>query len=473
MEIMKNFLRKIEKHKKTIYVVGDPMLDEYFNVKVSRISPEFPTQVMLSSNYKPSKSKPGGAANVCFQLTNFNADVTLFGPLDPKSKVIFEKNYNFNCKTYPMLDGRIPRKKRFYDGDYALPRWDVEKENYGHKLPNELRKSVFKIFEKSIEAKKPDVVIFSDYGKGVFDEKIAQKYVKLCKKKKIFTIVDPKNILEAWSDCDIFKPNEKEVKNLSFDNHVLGAGIDIVNKLNCKAVIVTRGGQPPMIVERTESKPVVSWADEELEIKRPQSVIGAGDCFVSFLAMAITHGYSYEEATSIAYKAGSLYVENKYNRPLYPHELTESKFLSGENLAKLLKDDYFKNKKVAITNGCYDIIHPGHIHLLKEAKKRADILIVALNSDDSVKRLKGMDRPCNNLEDRISVISGLGCVDLVTFFDEDTPKKLFEKIGKFDILVKGGDYSADNIVGKEHAKETVILPFLNGKSTTNIIRRLE
>ncbi len=435
-KLIKDFIGADLEHTCTISVVGDVMLDEYYDVTMERISPEFPIPIMRSKQ-DSCKKFPGGAANVALQFANFNSMVYLTGMTRQVMPML-----PMNIKDHSPHDygNSIPIKKRFYQGDFPLARWDVEEPFYG--LGKELMASRFEGFE----LKESEVTIFSDYNKGVFN---SGWYKRSLNDRN--TIVDPKGDLSRWQGCTILKPNSVEAKALTGEDKWERQAERLKKMTGCRDVVITQG-----------EKGVVGITPSGFFEYRPNpsghevnSVIGAGDCFVAFLAMAMARGFSTYEASIIAFEAGAVYVQSKHNRPLKPAEL-----LTGRC-----------GSQVVFTNGCFDILHAGHIQTLEFAKSQGDILVVGVNSDASVKRLKGDKRPINTLADRMRVLSAMKCVDCVMPFEEDTPLNLIKYV-RPDKIVKGGDYKQEDVVGHDLA-EVVIAPVVSGLSTTGFIERLK
>lgn len=463
-ELIESFIQKNKEKTVSVAVIGDIMIDEYYNVNVNRISQEFPVQVMKSETDRPFKTLLGGAGNAYSQMKNFNVNCKLYGFVDGETAE-WQNEFNiFNTTT--TIWASIPRKKRFYDNQYPLMRWDVENE-YCNILDKEYQ-TLWNTIDAGIKKDRPNIVILSDYNKGVFRNGLSSKIIALCNELNIPTIVDPKQPpFEPWKNCTIFKPNLAEATVFTNTNFYSKQSQIISNQLNCKSVVITQGG-----------KGVSTFCnDKETHFKlniniNEQSVVGAGDAFCGTYAIAYAHGFSFEESSQIAYCAGAIYVQDKHNKPIFPHELkkiydTTSYKIQDENTLKNIIDS-LENKRIILTNGCMDILHLGHIKLLEYAKKQGDILIVAVDSDENVKRLKGEKRPINTLKDRMELLSSLHMVDFVVAFD-GSPAHLIKKLGKVDILVKGGDYLADNVLGREFVKEVKIFPLVENKSSTKII----
>ena len=418
----------------TVSVVGDVMVDEYYEVEVTRVSPEFPIPVM-KSRHDRCKQVPGGAANVALQFVQFNTKVYLTGIISQIMKMMPRKIIGHA----PIDCGLpIPIKKRFYQGDFPLARWDVEEPAYG--MNTDFIGSKFDGFE----LEPAQVTVFSDYGKGLFASGWHKRFLK-----DRLSIVDPKGSLDLWLGCTVLKPNSVEAKQYTGESCPYKQAEALKKMVGCRDVVITQGSDG--VVGLT---PLGFFEYKPKRHTDVNSVIGAGDCFMAFLAMALAHGFTTPEAAEIAFEAGAVYVQSRHNRPLKPAELLSRK--GGE--------------RVVFTNGCFDILHAGHIQTLEFAKSQGDILVVGLNSDASVKRLKGEKRPVNDIADRTRVLSAMKCVDCVIPFDEDTPLNLIKYV-RPDVVVKGGDYKPEDVVHDEWS-EVVIAPMVRGLSTTAIIERI-
>ncbi len=448
-ELLEKFIESDASEAVTINVVGDSMVDEYYYVDVNRISPEFPIPVYKSSNTdRPDDMVPGGAANVAYQLSNFNVKAELISILDKESQILYESKDISTGKCKILENISLPVKKRIYCQNTPLVRWDFEKENYGL---DDIKKHLM-----DLSVPQGDFNIFSDYSKGLFSYPWFRKYIKSSP-----SIVDPKSsFIDMWEDCTVLKPNAIEAQLLSDRKNWQDQADFFMDALRCKGVVITKSGDG-----------VVGKEDEYFEVKpegaihRPESVIGAGDCFISFLAMALARGFNLAQASEIAFAAGTFYVQRKHNSPISPVELCSIAGLKHVKNPKLFAK---RNFDLVFSNGCFDYgLTAAHVDCLNFAKKQGDKLVVAINGDESVARLKGAGRPIMPLEDRIKVLSSLSCVDYVVSFDDDTPYEILKDMMP-NKIVKGGDYSKQNVVGNDLA-DVIIFNYVDCISTTEKI----
>lgn len=460
MNILEEFLKLDKKSEIRIGVIGDAMIDEYFSVSVKKISPEFPIPVMHSDNDFPIEF-PGGAANVAYQFKHFNVNCSLMSFIDKGADVSFSLK-GLNTALCLDIDGKIPRKRRFYSDNFPTYRWDVEKHHYG--LGPDLDKKCFKLYEKAKRICDTfNVVIFSDYDKGVF-----YNYTNKIIAESTISIVDPKcGDLDRWRGCTVFKPNLKEAHEFTGEKTVKEAGLQLLERLQCEAVIITQAGDGVTVFEQgniCEIKPTQ-------KITAAESVIGAGDCFTAFLAMAMGRGMRVCQAAEVAFQVGTLYVRNRHNKPISSEDIVRQ---YDPTVSKVIADplEYFRTRdyKLIMTNGCFDIMHAGHLELLKYAKSLGDKLVVAVNTDSSVTSIKP-GRPFVTLKDRVKMLSALEFVDYVVTFNESTPLSIIKDI-KPDVLVKGAEYEKEKVVGYGIV-EVVLAPMVEGLSTTKLIEKIK
>lgn len=452
--IIKEFLKRNRTKRLNIHCVGDAMIDEYYEVKVNRISPEFPMPIMTSVRDKPV-SRPGGVANVAYQFKHFNVATTLICFPDRKADKVFLDHGVPRWGSFCKIRAKLPVKRRYLDGNVQVVRHDIELPLCG--LNQDTIDFYHSCLEETIQKTKmnPDVVVFSDYNKGFFDDWLHAPSLYSNAK----TIVDPKtNRLGRWKGCTVFKPNAKEAEAITGKRTWKEQAKHLQNELECEAVVITCSGDRVAGVWKEEF--FCYQPDNSVKVR---SVVGAGDCFGAFFAMSLGHGFSVPEAVEIAYKAGSIYVQHNMNRPVCPVELIEDGLVDPDDL-------YDRDFKLVFTNGCFDVLHKGHMETLKFAKSKGDKVVVAVNTDASVKRLKGENRPVVPLEHRMAVLASLEYVDYVVSFDEDTPQHLIQKI-KPDVLVKGAEYEVEKIIGADIVPEVHRAPMIEGVSTSKLLEK--
>lgn len=465
MSTLSEFLKLDAEKKVRIAVAGDAMVDEYHYVSVKRISPEFPIPVMLSPFMQPDYSLPGGAANVAYQLRYFNTSAHLVSLIDSYSLAVFEKAglSVHGCVEMVYGYGHVPRKKRFYNKDFAMYRWDVEQPKYGID-DDHLHGYLTQLFGQPITAH-ADIIILSDYDKGIFSGRQQREFIT----SGLPTIVDPKGKdIDKWRGCTVFKPNSVEAEALSGHKKWELQCNYFRERLGCQSVVITQEGEG-VVGLVADSAEYFEYRPKNKGL-RAKSVIGAGDCFIAFLAMAIGRGFAVPQAAEVAFEAGSLYVRRKHNEPITPRQL---RLRDDPIQAKIAPVQEIKGcpGRLVFTNGCFDLLHAGHVETLKFAKSKGDRLVVAVNTDESVARLKP-GRPYIGLTDRMKMLASLEMVDYVVSFEEDTPLKLIEELDP-DVLVKGAEYKVEDIVGSEIVKEVYVAPMVGGISTTSLMEKIK
>jgi D-beta-D-heptose 7-phosphate kinase / D-beta-D-heptose 1-phosphate adenosyltransferase len=475
-------MKKIEifNKKSKVLVVGDVMLDRYYDGRVERISPEAPVPIL---KVLTEFDRPGGAANVAINIAKLGLGVTLVGYVgsDPAADalanavedagVVFLKIPSSSCPTILKIRA-LSQKQQVIRIDFESSFKDEEHS----RLISEL-KNVIHTF---------DAVVLSDYAKGTL-EKIAD-IIDLCSKNSKPVFVDPKGSdFSRYAGATMITPNLLEFTTIVgqyADEEEFGRFAHQLKKdLNLKHILVTRGEDGMALF--SESGPDYLITADAREV---YDVTGAGDTVIATLAAAYASGTPIEQAVSLSNIAAGLVVARTGTSAVTAgevvarlKELTEHKTddpIEAISAAKGAGD------KIVMTNGCFDILHSGHVTYLEKARALGDKLVVAINTDASVNRLKGRARPINSLEDRMALISALRCVDWVIPFgdpvdgggeSQDTPLGLIRSI-RPDILVKGGDYSVDTVVGATDVMEwggrVDIIPLVEGRSTTAIANRL-
>lgn len=451
-----------------ILVIGDIMLDVCIKGTANRLSPEAPCPV-LEDCQSPSYSL-GGAANVAWQISASYFDVHLCGCIGKDdegnrvNKLIFEAGIH----SHLIIDKscHTTRKVRFLtkdnrqllrvDRDCSYNPTSIDYAPVLHDLDN----------------MGYDIVVFSDYHKGFLTDELCQSVISLCRYKGIPVVVDLKNSYTKYTGANVIKGNQKEINCLCNSLQIAATDIhtelaSICETLQCDIAVMTAGEEG--IYGYSSKEGYMSLSASKIPIF---DVTGAGDVVTAFIVMQLLENdTSFNEILAFANKAAEIKVSQPGKLPIpiedvkRNYKLVDLTYLKG----------VCKNKKIVFTNGCFDVIHAGHISLLNRAKNYGDILVVAVNSDASVKRLKGDKRPINILNDRIFVLSSMSCIDYILVFDDDTPLSLIKAL-KPDVLVKGGDYKISDIIGADYVQacggEVYSLPLYENLSSTNILMRL-
>lgn len=466
--------------KKNILVVGDVMLDNYYVGDVRRISPEAPVPVFRKHS---ERCVLGGAANVAANLIAAEQSVAMMATVgnDANGETLMglfvDKGVNIDLIT--KLERSTTIKTRFLAGNnQQLLRLDVEDTNPISKdecasMLNKLEKVICQF----------DLILMSDYLKGLMTQEFTQGVIRLAKKQNIPVVIDVKDPKYGkYYGATLLKPNLNELRaltgeNAKTDEEIVKAAKELRKRSECKYVLTTLGARGMVLVGEGEPYFIKSLAREVYDVS------GAGDTTIAYLATCIANGIPVKEAMNIANyaagiqvgKVGTSSVNWQEVRDLISNENHGAyhKILTKDDVCRFRKDN--QDKKIVFTNGCFDILHVGHKRYLQQAAALGDILVIGVNSDDSVRRLKGPDRPVNNEQDRAEILSALGFVDYVVIFDEDTPYDLIKQIQP-DVLVKGGDYKPEEVVGKDIVEarggRLELISFVEGKSTTNIINKI-
>lgn len=478
-EIIKIIMSDFEKQK--ILIVGDIMLDKYYYGEVQRISPEAPVPIM---NVKKEKHVLGGAANVANNLTNLGCKVLLSGITGE------DENRKYLCNlideqaidhTGVFFDERPTiTKTRIIGLHQQMIRLDFEEII---PISSAIEEKVISNFDKVIN-NGINVVIISDYGKGVCTDRVCRYIIDKCNEIRKVVIIDPKGSnWDKYRGADYITPNIKELGDVvgdqikNEDKLIESYAKLIKEKYNIKNLLVTRSEKGMSFINYESVTHIATEAKEVFDVS------GAGDTVVATLAAFLSSGVDALSSVKLANIAAGIVISKMGTYPIISEEFIESinekysdlefdsKIIAFDQVHNLVNELRKYNKKIVFTNGCFDILHIGHVNYLEKAKALGDILIVGLNSDSSVTRLKGKGRPINNEYDRANMLSALGFINYVVIFEEDTPAELINII-KPDVLVKGGDYNAEDVVGKENSGRVEIIPFVNGYSTTNIINTI-
>lgn len=465
--------------KPNILVIGDLMIDHYLWGSSNRISPEAPVPVV---DVKKESSVLGGAGNVINNLLSLGSDVSVISVVGNDDvahelKAMLDKA---GAKSFLIEQSgrKTSKKSRIMASNHQVVRYDHESKN---SISFESEKLIFSKFQEILN--KFDMVLFSDYGKGVITKELSLKLIEYANKNNKKVLVDPKGEdYSKYKGAYFLTPNKKEAE--------LASKIDIENDDSLKKALTKLKEDASLFYSViTLSENGIAILDENKVSIKPTvarevyDVTGAGDTVLASLGFSLALGNDIYKSLEFANLAAGVVVGKigsataslaeieDYLSSLHKGNI-ESRVKTFEQIEKISTSQKINNKKVVFTNGCFDILHKGHVSYLNIAKSFGDILVLGLNSDLSVKRLKGESRPINNQDDRAYLLAALECVDYVVIFDEDTPYELIKKVQP-DILVKGADYEGKEVVGSDIAKETRLVTFVDGKSTTNIINKIK
>ena len=471
-----------------IVVVGDLILDRYIWGYAERISQEAPVPLLRADQ---REHRLGGAASVATMLRALEADVRLIGGVghDPESALVrgMLREHEIDDRWVVSLDDRPTTLKERYIG-----RAQDRHPQQMIRVDYETRDPIPAMVEARLHAELPaalewaDVILISDYGKGVCTPSLLRAIVDGGRRRGVKVLVDPIRSSDygRYHGASCMTPNRLEAQlatgmSIATPEDALAVGRRLIETHGIEAVLITldRDG---MALVRADGR-------SDLLPTRPRQVYditGAGDMVLAIVGLCIACGADFDEAAELGNIAGGLEVE-KFGVALLDraeiirdlvnhHRPEESKILDGKHLLAEVHRRRLAGQKMVFTNGCFDLLHPGHVRLLREAANLGDYLVVGLNSDASVRRLKGSNRPINPAEARAEVLSALKAVDAVTIFDADTPLELITAL-RPNILVKGGDYRPDQVVGRAEVEEAggrlVLIPLIEGHSTTTLVRR--
>jgi len=462
-----------------ILVIGDVMLDRYWYGNAHRISPEAPVPVL---HVTESQDRPGGAGNVALNLSALGCQVTLLGIIgDDEAGYTLEKQLQaaqVNCQFHRLADFPTITKLRVLGHHQQLVRLDFEKALDALKAENLIPDAKQLLHDHRIDA-----LVLSDYAKGTLHH--AQAFILAAKAAGIPVLVDPKSQdFSLYQGATVITPNQKEfeavVGRCTDGEDMAARGYSLLRDYDIGALLVTRS-EHGMTLLRENFSPLHLPA----RAREVYDVTGAGDTVLAVLAASLAAGESLDKAASLANTAGGLVVEklgavtvsvNELRQALQPSPQTpQAGILTEAELVQALEDARALGDKIVMTNGCFDILHAGHVQYLEEAKTLGQRLVVAVNDDDSVRRLKGDTRPIIPLPERMAVLAGLRAVDWVVAFSEDTPERLIKHLQP-DILVKGEDYRVEQIAGADHViaggGKVHLLTFKPGCSTSKVIKKI-
>lgn len=434
--------------KTSLLVVGDIMLDRYWFGETSRISPEAPVPIV---KVDATDHRPGGAGNVALNIAALGAKIALLGVVghdeaatilqDQLTAASVEHDFCIEKELSTIIKLRVMSRRQ------QLLRLDFEKNlslyNQDHLIER---------YQKHLTNTK--LVILSDYKKGTLTN--PQQLIKLARAANIPILIDPKSHdFSIYANANIITPNYKEFEAVvgicHNEEEIIKKGRKLLTQYSIDALLVTRSANGMTLITAEEALYLPAYAREVLD------VTGAGDTVISVLGTAIASGMPLAEAAALSNLAASLAVAKlgaaTVSSPELVASLTDktshvSGIVNRDQLLQLVTQARMQGKKIVFTNGCFDILHAGHVMCLQMAKQLGDFLIVAVNEDQSIRKIKGPNRPINHLEHRMMVLAGLGVVDWVVPFPEDTPEALLQLI-RPDLLIKGGDYEPNQVVGAD------------------------
>ena len=462
-----------------ILVVGDLMIDHYLWGSCERISPEAPVQVINVDN---ESTVLGGSGNVINNLKALGAQVDVISviggcEISDELKDLLN-DINVNSEYLITQKDRITSKKsRIIAAQQQVVRYDRESTD---EINAESQTKILNTFKKIIA--NYDAVLLSDYGKGVLTAELTQSLITIANNSNKKVLVDPKGLdYSKYKGAYLLTPNKKEASEATqiniHDNTTLTKAIkQLKTKCDLDISLITLSEQGVAIYDDTlRTHPTVA--------REVFDVTGAGDTVLASLGFSLSCGLDIDDAVEFANLAAGVVVGKIGSATATLNEIIEyesslNKSTSDEHIKTLNKiialsiELKSRGKKVVFTNGCFDILHAGHVRYLETAKSYGDVLILGLNSDRSVTALKGEGRPINTQIDRAYILAALEAVDYVVIFDEDTPYDLIKAV-KPNILVKGGDYEGKDVVGQDIADELKLVQFVDGKSTTKTIEKIQ
>lgn len=460
-----------------VLVVGDVMLDRYWRGGTSRISPEAPVPVV---NVSSAEDSPGGAGNVALNIAALGAAATIVGLIgcDEAGEELEARlgAAGVLCDFEKIPDRPTITKLRVVSRHQQLIRLDFE-EPFSKENAALVNGKVSSLLDNT------DLLVISDYGKGTLAD--VSDLITRAEEAGVRVLVDPKGQdFSRYRGATVLTPNLGEFEQVmgpcSSEDELAAKGRELIKELDLGALLITRGEHGMTLVRGTEPELHIP-----ARVRDVFDVTGAGDTVISVLGASLAAGAGLPEAVALANIAAGLAVTRlgtvavsgpELRREVKQGSDADHGILTRDQLALTVADARANGEKVVFTNGCFDIIHAGHVGYLKDARKCGDRLVVAVNDDDSVRRLKGEGRPINPVDRRMAVVAGLESVDWVVSFSDDTPETLLAEI-RPDCLVKGGDYKLDDVVGADivnsYGGEVKVLAFLDDCSTSAIVEKLQ
>ncbi len=464
--------------QKPILCIGDFIVDRFVEGVVGRISPEGPIPVLTEKKHFYTL---GGAGNVIRNIVSLEQRAVAMSVIDKdrsgkRAKELLDDLPHVESVLIEDENWLTPLKTRFVANGQQLLRHDQEKENdLGEKTLNEIVKAA------SQHIKNASIVILSDYDKGLLTKELCQAVIKEARAHQVPVVVDPKGKdYSKYAGATILTPNLGELRAATGracrTHEEIADAVKTLKKQGAfEVILVTLGGDGMLIAdERNEITHIPATAKEVYDVS------GAGDTVIATLSVILSQGLSIVDASKKANQAGGVVVGKIGTAVIYPHELEEDGEGGKIMLLPVLKEQvqrwHRQGYKVGFTNGCFDLLHLGHLHLLKQARAQCDRLVLGLNTDSSIKRLKGESRPIQAEHVRAQILAALEIVDAVILFDEDTPFNLISTLVP-DVLVKGADYTVETVVGADVVMKNGGRVFLaqlkDGFSTTSTVSKMQ
>lgn len=463
-----------EFNKARIIVIGDVMLDRYWSGQAARISPEAPVPVV---RVKTIEDRVGGAANVALNIAKLGGKVTLLGVVgdDGEGEILKRilETEGVNCDFVVEQDIKSICKLRVMAQHQQLIRIDFEEAVLKFEKADLLAKLVKHLPEN-------ETVVFSDYGKGTLAN--VSEYILEAKQVGLKILVDPKGVdYQRYAQADLITPNISELQAVvgayESEADLIEKGQALLERYQIPTLLLTRGEAGMTLVQDNQVHSLPAQAKDVFD------VTGAGDTVIAVMALCVALEMELQDAMYLANLAGGIVVGKLGTSTVSMQELTramhgdrDSRYgiVSEDELAQLMVGAKAHDERVIMTNGCFDLLHAGHVTYLQQAKSLGARLVVAINSDASVRQLKGETRPINGLQERMTVLAALACVDWVVSFEEETPQRLYCRLLP-DVIVKGGDYTEEQVAGGDcvikAGGEVKILQFVDGQSTTAMIKK--
>jgi len=469
-------------HDHRVLVVGDLMLDRYLWGAVERISPEAPVPVVRLDH---KSCTAGGASNVALNLSTLGCKVSLAGVVgeDEDGRQLLELIQSAGIETSAVLstpDRPTTCKTRILGGRQQMLRLDVEK---GGEFSLELLSLLLSGIEQRVA--ECSAIVISDYGKGLLGDSVCQAIIRRGRELSIPTFVDPKGLrYEKYATCDVISPNRVELAAATSTDPgnlelLLREGERLRSRLGVGRLVVTLGELGIALLDHTGTHRFPALAREVFDVS------GAGDTVIATLSAAVVSAVDLHDAIRLANLAAGIVIRKLGTVPISKDEMLAGlasngetsqgeKICSQEALLKRVAHWRLAGQRIVFTNGCFDLLHVGHLAILEQAKREGDYLVVALNTDRSVRALKGAHRPVITEDERARLVAALPCVDAVVLFDEETPLTLIRAV-RPHVLVKGGDYTEDEVVGASDMKswggKVTLVPLVEGMSTTAILKK--